>query len=306
MVKWFLVQINLMAHPKTRNTLYVEQAKLISQDIYDNDQYHMILQAPETSVHAKPGHFVHMQCNSTIYMRRPMSIMRSTPKNNTIEILYKVHGEGTNALSKKKVGDEIDLIGPIGQPFKIKNYKKYPLLIGGGVGIPPMIFLAEHIKNTTKNLSPLILMGSEIPFPFKIQPSKIMLKEIPADVIASMPLLDDWGIPSRLTSLNDYAGCFNGYVTELANIWLEKLDDDQRQEVEIFSCGPTPMLKAVSELANKYDLPCQVSLEEYMACAVGGCAGCTVLIKTDSGNAMKRVCVDGPVFEAKSVVQFQN
>ena len=133
-----------------------------------------------------------------------------------------------------------------------------------------------------------------------------MLKEIPADVIASMPLLDDWGIPSRLTSLNDYAGCFNGYVTELANIWLEKLDGDQRQEVEIFSCGPTPMLKAVSELANKYDLPCQVSLEEYMACAVGGCAGCTVLIKTDSGNAMKRVCVDGPVFEAKSVVQFQN
>ena len=131
-----------MAHPKTRNTLYVEQAKLISQDIYDNDQYHMILQAPETSVHAKPGHFVHMQCNSTIYMRRPMSIMRSTPKNNTIEILYKVHGEGTNALSKKRVGDEIDLIGPIGQPFKIKNYKKYPLLIGGGVGIPPMIFLA--------------------------------------------------------------------------------------------------------------------------------------------------------------------
>ncbi len=103
MVKWFLVQINLMAHPKTRNTLYVEQAKLISQDIYDNDQYHMILQAPETSVHAKPGHFVHMQCNSTIYMRRPMSIMRSTPKNNTIEILYKVHGEGTNALSKKRL-----------------------------------------------------------------------------------------------------------------------------------------------------------------------------------------------------------
>ena len=198
------------------------------------------------------------------------------------------------------------MIGPIGQPFKIKNYKKRPLLIGGGVGIPPMIFLAEHIKDTTKNLSPLVLMGSEIPFPFKTQPSKIIINEIPADITASMALLEDWGIPSRLTSLNDYAGCFNGYVTELANIWLEKLDPDQREEVEIFSCGPTQMLKAVSMIAKKYNLSCQVSLEEYMACAVGGCAGCTVLIKTENGNAMKRVCVDGPVFEAESIVQFQD
>ena len=295
-----------MTHPKTRNTLYVEQAELISQDAHENEQYHMILKAPETSMRASPGHFVHMQCDSSIYMRRPMSIMRSSVKNNTIDILYKVHGDGTNALSKKKIGDSIDLIGPIGQPFKMKNYKKRPLLIGGGVGIPPIIFLAEYIKDTTKNLNPFVLMGSEIPFPFKTQPSKILINEVPADVNASMALLEDWGITSRLTSLKNYAGCFNGYVTELADIWLEKLDDDQRKDVEIFSSGPTNMLKAVSKLANKYKLPCQVSLEEYMACAVGGCAGCTVLIKTNSGNAMKRVCVDGPVFESNSVVQFQN
>jgi len=232
--------------------------------------------------------------------------MRSSVKNNTIDILYKVHGDGTNALSKKKIGDSIDLIGPIGQPFKMKNYKKRPLLIGGGVGIPPIIFLAEYIKDTTKNLNPFVLMGSEIPFPFKTQPSKILINEVPAEVNASMALLEDWGITSRLTSLNNYAGCFNGYVTELADIWLEKLDDDQREDVEIFSCGPTQMLKAVSKLAKKYNLSCQVSLEEYMACAVGGCAGCTVLIKTENGNEMKRVCVDGPVFEAETVIQFQN
>ena len=188
----------------------------------------------------------------------------------------------------------------------MKNYKKRPLLIGGGVCIPPIIFLAEYIKDTTKNLNPFVLMGSEIPFPFKTQPSKILINEVPADVNASMALLEDWGITSRLTSLKNYAGCFNGYVTELADIWLEKLDDDQRKDVEIFSCGPTQMLKAVSKLAKKYNLSCQVSLEEYMACAVGGCAGCTVLIKTENGNEMKRVCVDGPVFESKNVVQFQN
>ena len=124
----------------------------------------------------------------------------------------------------------------------MKNYKKRPLLIGGGVGIPPIIFLAEYIKDTTKNLNPFVLMGSEIPFPFKTQPSKILINEVPADVNASMALLEDWGITSRLTSLKNYAGCFNGYVTELADIWLEKLDDDQRKDVEIFSCGPTNML----------------------------------------------------------------
>jgi len=295
-----------MDHQKTRNTLYVEQAELISQNTYENKQYHMILRAPETSMHANPGHFVHMQCDSSIYMRRPMSIMRSSIENNTIDILYKVHGKGTDALSKKKIGDKIDLIGPIGQPFKTGNYKKRPLLIGGGVGIPPMIYLAEHIKDTAKNLNPLVLMGSEIPFPFKTQPSKTIINEMPADVTASMTLLEDWKITSRLTSLKNYAGCFNGYVTQLADIWLEKLDSDQRKEVEIFSCGPTAMLKTVSKLAKKYNLSCQVSLEEYMACAVGGCAGCTVLIKTKNGNEMKRVCVDGPVFEAKNVVQFHN
>ena len=294
-----------MTIPKTRNTLYVEQANLISHKAYQGEQYHMILKAPETSAHAKPGQFVHIQCNESIFMRRPMSIMRSDSKNKMIEILYKVHGAGTDALSNKRIGEEIDLIGPIGQPFKMKGYKKRPLLIGGGVGIPPMIFLAEHIKNTTKNLNPLVLMGSEIPFPFKNQPSKIIINEIPSDVTASMTLLEDWKIASRLTSLKDYAGCFGGHVTELADIWLEKLDPDQRKEVEIFSCGPTLMLEAISKLAKKYNLSCQVSLEEYMACAVGGCAGCTVLIKTENGNEMKRVCVDGPVFEAKNVIQFQ-
>ena len=94
-------------------------------------------------------------------------------------------------------------------------------------------------------------------------------------------------------------------MTELACRWLDGLDADQRAAVEIFSCGPTPMLKAVAQLARAYKLPCQVSLEEYMACAVGGCAGCTVLIETADGPAMRRVCVDGPVFEAESVMQFR-
>jgi dihydroorotate dehydrogenase electron transfer subunit len=87
----------------------------------------------------------------------------------------------------------------------------------------------------------------------------------------------------------------------LASEWLASLTPEQLQEVEIFSCGPTPMLKAVAKVAQRFGVPCQVSLEEYMACAVGGCAGCAVRVETPNGPAMKRVCVDGPVFEASSV-----
>jgi len=83
---------------------------------------------------------------------------------------------------------------------------------------------------------------------------------------------------------------------------LEHAGDDLRASTKIFACGPTPMLKAVAQLAARYDVACEVSLEEYMACAVGGCAGCTVLVNTPDGQAMKRVCVDGPVFDAASVV----
>jgi dihydroorotate dehydrogenase electron transfer subunit len=121
-------------------------------------------------------------------------------------------------------------------------------------------------------------------------------------VIGCMPLMEDWGIPSRLASQAGHPGCYEGYVTELARAWLDALDEDRRAEVTVFTCGPTPMLRAAAALAAQYALPCQVCLEEFMACAVGGCAGCAVRIRGRDGDAMKRVCVDGPVFAADEVV----
>ena len=90
-------------------------------------------------------------------------------------------------------------------------------------------------------------------------------------------------------------------MTDLADQWLRSLDESALAKTEIFSCGPTPMLKAAAALADRYNLPCQVSLEEFMACAVGGCAGCTVRIEDAAGAAMRRVCVDGPVFAAETI-----
>ena len=150
--------------------------------------------------------------------------------------------------------------------------------------------------------TPLAILGSEIPFPFELQASAIATPWAGDGIVSTMPLLESWGIPARLTSLAGYEGCFRGYVTDLAELWLARLDDTEKAKVEIFSCGPTPMLKAVAALAEKHDVPCQVSLEEFMACAVGGCAGCTVEVTTPEGPAMKRVCVDGPVFDATTVV----
>jgi dihydroorotate dehydrogenase electron transfer subunit len=193
-------------------------------------------------------------------------------------------------------------MGPIGRGFVTSPQRPRALMIGGGVGIPPMVFLAESLRSRSgTGWQPLVLMGSEIPFPFRARPSTILVPGIPDGVIACMPLLDDWGVPSRLASLAGFPGCFDGYVTDLAATWLASLDTSVLAEVEMFACGPTPMLMAAAKVARSYGVPCQVSLEEFMACAVGGCAGCAVPVITESGLAMKRVCVDGPVFDANAV-----
>jgi len=175
------------------------------------------------------------------------------------------------------------------------------LLIGGGVGIPPIVFVADWLRHNPQNWSPLTILGSEIPFPFDLIASKIDTPWLDPATNSSMPLLESWGVPTRLATLAGFDGCFDGFVTDLADRWLKTLAPDDLGKTEVFACGPTPMLRAVAELAAHYDLPCQVSLEEFMACAVGGCAGCTVMINTPAGEAMKRVCVDGPVFDATTV-----
>jgi len=287
-------------HPSTRNTINLEQATVLSHQSFAGDQFIIRLHSPEIAKDAQPGNFVHLRCDDSLLMRRPMSIMRADADKGWIDILYKAHGLGTSLMTRRQAGEQISTLGPIGVPFRLAGYRKYPLLIGGGVGIPPMVYLAEHMKKTAPASSPLVLVGSEVPFPFNAVPSRIMIDGMPEGVIATMPLMEDWGIACRLASLQGYSGCFQGYVTDLARAWLSRPGRDLG-EVEIYSCGPTPMLKAVARLANEFKLPCQVSLEEHMACATGGCAGCAVQVQTDTGKAMKRVCVDGPVFEASTV-----
>ena len=285
-----------------RGTIFVEDAEVRGHQEFPGRQYVIRLHAPRCAAAAVPGSFAHLSCDAELPMRRPLSIMLADATAGTIDILYKVVGLGLDKLSRQRVGTRLSLLGPIGRGFTASADRPRSLLIGGGVGIPPMIFLADALRRRTDaRWQPLVLMGSEIPFPFRARPSTLLIPAMPAGVIAGMPLLEDWGVPSRLASLAGFPGCYEGYVTALAEVWLAALEPQALAETAIYACGPTPMLKAVAGLARRYGVPAQVSLEEFMACAVGGCAGCAVPVLIDGALTMKRVCVDGPVFDANTV-----
>ncbi len=284
-----------------RNSIFVEDAEILSHQALSGQQHILRVQAPKIAARAQPGCFAHLNCDPQLPLRRPMSVMRVDPTSGWVEFLYKNVGKGSALLAAKVAGQTLSIMGPIGQGFTLDPARPLALLLGGGVGIPPMVFLADQIRCSEQHYQPLVLMGSEVPFPFTSRPSQIMVPGIPAGVIGCMPLMEDWGLASRLASLQGWAGCFDGYITDLARAWLESLATEDLNRVSIFSCGPGPMLRASAKLAADFKLPCQVSLEEHMACATGGCAGCTILINTEQGPAMRRACVDGPVFESNII-----
>ncbi|MGA2366827.1 MAG: dihydroorotate dehydrogenase electron transfer subunit [Steroidobacteraceae bacterium] len=285
-----------------RGAILLEDASVVAHTQFAGDLHILRLRSPRCAARATAGSFVHLRCIDDLPMRRPLSIMRADATAGWIELLFKVTGAGTRALAQAQPPQVLSVLGPIGVGFTPHVERPRVLAIGGGVGIPPMIFLAEHLNGDANgSWKPLVLMGSELPFPFRARPSTILVPGMPDEVIGCMPLLDQWSVPSRLASRAGFPGCFDGYVTELARVWLSSRSSSQLAETEIFACGPTPMLAASAQLAREFALPCQVCLEEFMACAVGGCAGCAVAVQTPAGPAMKRVCVDGPVFDAMAV-----
>ena len=142
-----------------------------------------------------------------------------------------------------------------------------------------MLFLAEQLHAQGADLSnSLVVMGSEVPFPFEQVRSSIAVAGLPENVTDAMPDLESINVASRLASMQGYTGCMQGFVTDVAIAWLDALSAEERAEVEVFACGPEPMLEAAARVAADYDLPCELCLEEFMACAVGGCAGCAVAV----------------------------
>ena len=208
---------------ENRGTIFVEEAVLTEKHTFAGEQFVLRLAAQHCSQKAVAGSFIHIQCNENIPMRRPLSIMRANADEGWVEVLFKVVGDGLRALGSAEIGDAFSIIGPIGNGFQSHTDRSRPLLIGGGVGIPPMVFLAEQLLADEHDWKPMVLMGSEIPFPFETATSSIATPWLPDRISNSMPLLEKWGVPSRLASLAGFTGCFDGYVTDLARRYLDGL-----------------------------------------------------------------------------------
>src|ERR1043165_4254958 len=146
-------------HPAHRGSIFLEDGEVVSHEEWPADQFVLRVKAPKCAARALPGTFVHLTCDPDVPMRRPLSIQRANAQEGWIEILYKVLGPGLRALSRRRVGEAISVLGPIGQPFRPDPDRPRSLLVGGGVGIPPMIFLSEWMcEQPGRPWKPLVLM----------------------------------------------------------------------------------------------------------------------------------------------------
>ncbi|MCF7822430.1 MAG: dihydroorotate dehydrogenase electron transfer subunit [Mariprofundaceae bacterium] len=285
----------------SRNTIFEENAEILANVTHSGDQFVIRVRAPKTAAAARPGQFVHLRVSDERPLRRPISIMLADPEKGTVDLLIKAIGEGTRVLRERKVGGTISILGPIGCPFDLSDASRRYVLIGGGVGIPPMIFCAMHLLGRAPTV---VFAGSEVEFPFALKPSTAILPGVGGNTILGIASLEERGIASRLASNAGLYGCYEGHVPALARDYLLALSDEQRARCVLLSCGPHPMLHAVARLGRELNVPAYLSLEEHMACGIGGCAGCVVKTVEDGEEKYRRVCVDGPVFESSLLPEF--
>jgi dihydroorotate dehydrogenase electron transfer subunit len=229
-----------------------------------------------------------------------MSILGT--ENGVLEILFKTVGAGTHLLSRCTLGDRLSAIGPIGTPFSPDPKADWIIAIGGGTGIPPLLFLLEKLANSITGQRLVFFGGSEIPFPFETPNRRSPFPGVGKMASRALGRLDRIGVPSALASRSGLPGTYPGYVTDLFNHWLTHAKITEQDHCQVFSCGPRPLMMAVQEIAGRNGFDGALCLEENMACAVGGCAGCVVPIREPSGLTMRRVCVDGPVFPIDRVL----
>lgn len=219
-----------------------------------------------------PGQFVHVKCGEGLLLRRPISVcscQKDVP-DDLLSIAFEVRGDGTRWLAQRQVGDKLDVLGLLGNGFPMKPEGRY-LLVGGGIGIPPMRGCAQY----TQGRSTAILGGRS--------KDKIILKHCFEEECAKVMVATDDG------SLGHH-----GFVDALVR---QELEQDRGYDA-VLACGPKPMLRNVAKAAEEFGVPCLVSMEERMGCGVGACLVCACDM---ADGSRKHVCKDGPVFDAKEV-----
>jgi dihydroorotate dehydrogenase electron transfer subunit len=253
--------------------------------------YRMRLESPYLAKTIAPGQFVEIRCSDKYppLLRRPFSVHRIL--KNSIEILYEVVGEGTKLLSRKKKGASLDIIGPLGNGFNLKRTtngeRQTTILIAGGIGVAPLVALAEEL-----------VLSSQ----FSVLSKKRLCVIVGAKTKSRILCEKDFrksGAKVLIATENGSKGR-KGLATDLLKDFLLTTHDSRL--TTIYACGPAGMLKAVAGIAKARHIPCQVSLEERMACGVGVCLGCPVKVRPDiTSYGYKMVCKDGPVFDAGEV-----
>lgn len=262
-----------------------QNVKIISNSTVSEGYFKIRLACGPKYKDTVPGQFVtlHLPGRTEPLLRRPFSINRLLPgvdnDNLEIDILYRVVGGFTMQLSRMEPGDWIDMLGPVGRGFTVSPHRTPVALAAGGIGVAPLVFLAERLKKAGMD------MGLVTMFLGGRTKTDILCKDI----------FSDLGADIRVTTEDGTCGQ-KGLVTEPMQFWLEKITPAM-----IYACGPDPMLKAVGKMAQSRDIYCEVSIETLMACGLGVCMGCAIQTK-DSAEGYRHVCKDGPVFDSKALV----
>ena len=219
-----------------------------------------------------PGQFVHIRCGEGLLLRRPISVcscMEDEP-DDLLSIVFEVRGEGTRWLAGRELGDSLDVLGLAGNGFDLKPEGRY-LLVGGGIGIPPMLGCAQY----TGGRATAILGGRSR--------DKIILEDFFREDCAKV-----------LCATDDGSLGHHGFVDALVR---RELSEDRGYD-GVLACGPKPMLRNVAKVAEEFGIPCQVSMEERMGCGVGACLVCACDM---ADGSRKHVCKDGPVFDSREL-----
>ena len=254
----------------------IEQSiKILSNDIVLPDTFLLRFHSPELAASARPGQFIMVKVNDRTdpALRRPFSIC-GTEDGSIVKILYKVIGKGTEILSNKKPGENLPALGPLGKGFALSDQAKKIFYVAGGIGIAPLLYLYQKTKLSNITFLTGFRTSNEI-----IDPQKVGTQ---AD---------------NLIATDDGSMGYNGRVTDLL---VEHLEQSEQKDICIYTCGPLPMLKAVRGICIRYNIPCQVSMETFMACGLGACQGC-VIRSNIAQSPYLHVCQEGPVFDINEI-----
>ena len=235
-----------------------------------------------------------------VLLRRPFSFSDVTVTQDLkgtsvkVQILYCVLGPASVRMMNLKRNDTVNILGPLGNGFSIPDGLSQAVLIAGGMGSPPILHLADYLKEYHPKCDVICFVGAKSceDFPFTL-----LIDNLKGLVLEEFERIR---VPSHIATDDGSAG-YQGFVTDSARHWLETNEMDPASTV-IFGCGPEPMLASTALLAENYKLSCQVSMERMMACGIGLCQSCAVEVKAAADTKYHLCCKDGPVFNAKEVV----